>query len=52
MNLGKKVPPPPPPPEPEWKPYPGDPRMEVNAQGQLRTKIPPPPAVWVTARKA
>lgn len=44
MNLGKKVPPPTKPAEPEWKPHPTNPLLEVNRSGQLRTKIAPPPA--------
>lgn len=28
---------------PDWKPHESDKRFEVDAQGKLRTKIPPPP---------
>lgn len=31
------------PPEPEWKPYEQNPRLEVNARGQLRTREAPAP---------
>lgn len=37
--LGKKVVPKAPPPPPEWKPHATDKRFEVNAKGQLRTRI-------------
>lgn len=31
-------------PAPEWRPVPGKPWLERNARGQLRTKLPEPPA--------
>jgi hypothetical protein len=41
--LGEKVKPPAPPAQPQWRPHPSDKRFEVNAKGELRTKIPTPP---------
>ena len=41
--LGQPVPKANKPEQPERRPVPGSPHLEVNRQGQYRTNIPPPP---------
>lgn len=41
--LGPRVPKPEPPAGPEWRAVPDKPHLEVNAQGQMRTRLPVPP---------
>lgn len=42
MSLGPPIRPPAPQ-QPEWTPVPGNPHLERNAAGQLRTRLPLPP---------